>query len=175
MRKFNAVFKEKQAVTEKILEEKLLKEFKDVYASLLEQYQTVEFYDLDEDTQVAFLRELNEYWTEEEGLSDKGTKFLKTKSAILTESSTPLQKKSFLKNKATAVISEVLRQSDVKTKLYSILDEMYKTTGSKEIGEVLPTDAITGTILESFGTALQDIMTEMVYELTPEEDINESK
>jgi len=121
---------------------------------------------------VAFLRELNEYWTEEEGLSGKGAKFLKTKSAMLTESSTSLQKKSYLKNKATTVISEVLRQSDVKTKLYSILDEMYKSTGSKEIGEVLPTDAITGTILESFGTALQDLMTEMVYELSPE-DINE--
>jgi hypothetical protein len=173
MRKFNAVFKEKQVITEKILEEKLLKEFKDVYSSLLEQYEAVEFYDLNEDTQVAFLRELNEYWTEEEGLSGKGIKFLTSKSSILTESSTPLQKKSYLKNKATTVIAEVLRQSDVKTKLYSILDEMYKTTGSKQIGEVLPTDAITGTLLESFGNALQDLMTEMVYELTPEEDINE--
>ena len=71
MRKFNAVFKEKQAITEKVLEEKLLNQFKDVYSALLEQYQTVEFYELDEDTQVAFLRELNEYWTEEEGLSNK--------------------------------------------------------------------------------------------------------
>jgi hypothetical protein len=173
MRKFNTVFKEKQVVTEKILEEKLLKEFKDVYSSLLEQYETVEFYDLNEDTQVAFLRELNEYWTEEDGLSDKGKKFLKTKSTILTESSTPLQKKAYLKNKATSVISEVLRQSDIKTKLYGVLDEMYKTTGSKQIGEVLPTDAISGTILESFGSALESLMTEIVYELTPEEDINE--
>lgn len=173
MRKFNAVFKEKQVITEKILEEKLLKEFKEVYSSLLEQYEVVEFYDLNEDTQVAFLRELNEYWTEEEGLSNKGAKFLKTKSAILTESSTPLQKKSYLKNKATAVISEMLRQSDVKTKIYAVLDEMYKSTNSKEMTEVLPTDIITGTLLESFGVALEDLMTEMVYELSPEEDINE--
>jgi hypothetical protein len=173
MRKFNTVFKEKQAVSEQFLEEKLLNEFKKVYSALLEQYEIAEFYSLDEDTQVAFLRELNEYWTEEEGLSPKGEKFLTTKSAILTESSTPLQKKSYLKNKATAVIAEVLRQSDIKTKLYSVLDEMYKNTNSSEISDVLPADAISGTILESFGTALQDLMTEIVYELTPTEELNE--
>jgi len=174
MRKFNQVFKEKQAITEKILEGKLLNEFKDVYSALLEQYETVEFYDLDEDTQVAFLRELNEYWTEEEGLSPKGGKFLKTKSVLLTEDSTSLQKRSYLKNKATIIISEVLRQSDIKTKIYSVLDEMYKNTGSSDISDVLPADAISGTILESFGTALQDLMTEIVYELTPEETLNEN-
>ena len=72
MRKFNAVFKEKQAISEQVLETKLLKQFKAVYSGLLEQYATTEFHDLDEETQVAFLRELNEYWTEEDGLSKKG-------------------------------------------------------------------------------------------------------
>jgi hypothetical protein len=172
MRKFNQVFKEKQVITEKILEGKLLKEFKDVYSSLLEQYQITEFYDLDEDTQVAFLRELNEYWTEEDGLSNRGQKFLKTKTSILTEGSTTLQKSTYLKNKAATVISEVLRQSDLKSKIYGILDEMYKNTNSKQISDVLSADAISGTILESFGIALEDLMAEMVYELSPE-DINE--
>ncbi len=175
MRKFNAVFKEKQAISEQVLETKLLKQFKVVYAGLLEQYATTEFHDLNEETQVAFLRELNEYWTEEEGLSKKGISFLENKSALLTESSTPAQKQSFLKDKATTVISEALRQVDIKTKLYTILDEMYKSTKSQEIEEVLPTDAITGSILESFGAALEGLMTEMVYELSPEEDPGEEK
>lgn len=169
MRKFNAVFKEKQAISEQVLESKLLKQFKSVYSSLLEQYETTEFYDLDENTQVAFLRELNEYWTEEEGISEAGEKFLETKSLLLTESSTSLQKVSYLKNKATNVINESLRQADLKNKLYGILDEMYKSVKAEEISDVLPADAISGTILESFGSALEDLMTEMVYELSPEE------
>lgn len=176
MRKFNAVFKEKQAISEQVIEERTLNQFKDVYSALLEQYETTEFYDLDENTQVAFLRELNEYWTEEEGISEKGVEFLKTKSSILTESSTALQKKSYLKNKATAVISETLRQADLKDKLYGVLDEMYKSVKAEEISDVLPADAISGTILESFGSALETLMTEMVYELTPEaEQLNEEE
>lgn len=176
MRKFNAVFKEKQAISEQVLEERLLNQFKDVYGALLEQYETTEFYDLDENTQVAFLRELNEYWTEEEGISKKGKKFLKTRSSVLTESSTALQKKSYLKNKATAIISETLRQADLKNKLYGVLDEMYKSVKAEEISDVLPADAISGTILESFGSALEVLMTEMVYELTSEaEELNEEE
>jgi len=166
MRKFNAVFKEKQAITEKKIEEKILNEFKNVYSNLLDQYNAVNFYDLDEDTQVAFLRELNEYWSAEEGLSNKGHKFLKNKSTILTESSTKLQKKTFLKNKTTAIISETLRQSEIKKKIYNVLDEMFKSTNSKEITDVLPVDSISGTILESFGSVLEELMTEIVYELT---------
>lgn len=176
MRKFNIVFKEKQAISEQVLEGKLLNQFKEVYAGLLGQYETAEFYDLDENTQVAFLRELNEYWTEEKGLSEKGSTFLKTKSAILTEDSTDLQKQSYLRNKATTVISETLRQSEIKEKLYAVLDEMYKNTKSENIEEVLSSDAITGIVLESFGVSLQDLLTEMVYELTPEKEVlNEDK
>jgi hypothetical protein len=176
MRKFNQVFKEKQAISEQVLEEKLLNEFKDVYSNLLEQYEILEFHDLDENTQVAFLRELNEYWTEEEGLSAKGVKFLKTKSTLLTEDSTDLQKISYLRNKSISIISETLRQSEIKTKIYEILDEMFKNTKSERIEEVLSADAITGTILESFGVSLQDLLTEMVYELSPEsETLNEGE
>lgn len=175
MRKFTAVYKEKQAISEKVLEERVLGEFKKVYAGLLEQYEITDFKNLDGDSQVAFLRELNEYWTEEEGLSEKGQVFLETKSLLLTEASTSLQKKYYLKNKATAVIAEVFNQSGLKDNLYKVLDEMYKNTKSEEINEVLPTDAISGTILESFGAALQDLMTEIVYELSPEEDLNEEK
>lgn len=176
MRKFNVVYKEKQAISEQVLEERLLNEFKDIYGNLLEQYETSEFHDLDENTQVAFLRELNEYWTEEEGLSEKGVNFLKTKSTLLTEDSTPLQKTSYLRNKATVVIEETLRQAGLKEKLYDVLDEMYKNTKSTKIEEVLTTDAIAGTILESFGVSLQDLLTEMIYELTPEaETLNEEE
>ena len=174
MRKFNQVFKEKQVISEKILEGKLLNEFKDIYSDLLEQYQITKFDDLDENTQVAFLRELNEYWSEDTGLSKKGLNFLKTKSSLLTEDSTPLQKVSYLRNKSTIVISEALRQVGIKEKLYDILNEMFKNTKSTDISDVLSTDVISGTILESFGTSLQDLMTEIVYELSSEsENINE--
>ena len=169
MRKFAAVYKEKQNLSDQVLEEKLLNQFKDVYSNLLEQYEIAEFHDLDENTQVAFLRELNEYWTEE-GLSKKGLKFLKTKSILLTEQSTPLQKTSYLRNKATTIISETLRQSELKNKLYDVLDEMFKSTKSSNISEVLATDVISGTILESFGTSLQDLMTEIVYEISEEQE-----
>lgn len=176
MRKFNQVYKEKQAISEQVLEERLLNQFKDIYAGLLEQYEITEFHDLDENTQVAFLRELNEYWTEEEGLSEKGANFLKTKSTLLTEDSTPLQKQSYLRNKAAAVIEETLRQAGLKDKLYAVLDEMFKNTKSDNIEDVLSTYAITGTILEAFGVSLQELMTEMVYELTPEvEVLNEAE
>lgn len=176
MRKFTAVYKEKQAISEQLLETKLLKEFKNVYSGLLKQYEIAEFYELDENTKVAFLRELNEYWTEENGVSKKGKDFLKNKSVLITEDSTPLQKQSYLRNKVAIVISESLRQSGLKDKIYDVLDEMYKNTKSKEISDVLPTDAISGTILESFGISLQDLMTEIVYELTPEaEELNEEK
>ena len=176
MRKFNAVYKEKQAISEKVLEEKLLNQFKEVYAGLLEQYEINEFSDLDSDTQVSFLRELNEYWTEEEGLSEKGEVFLKTKSSLLTEESTSLQKKSYLKKKAATIIAESLRQVDLKNKLYGVLDEMYKNTKSEEITDVLPTGDLTGTLLESFGMAVQELMTEIVYEIAPEDELlNEAK
>jgi hypothetical protein len=169
MRKFTAVFKEKQAILEQVLETRLLNEFKDIYSSLLEQYETTEFHELDENTKVAFLRELNEYWTEETGISKKGKDFLKNKSVLLTESSTPLQKQSYLRNKVATVISETLRQAEIKQKIYNVLDEMFKNTKSKDISDVLPTDAISGTILESFGISLQDLMTEIVYELSDDE------
>lgn len=175
MRKFNAVYKEKQAISEQIIEEKLLGEFKQVYSGLLEQYEISDFKKLDSDSQVAFLRELNEYWTEEKGLSERGVNFLQNKSALLTEDSTSLQKKSYLKNKATALIAETLRQSDIKGQLYEVLDGMFKDTKSEDLGGVLPTDEITGSILESFGSALQDLMTEIVYEISPDEEINEEE
>ena len=171
MRKFNVVFKEKQNISEQLLEGKLLDEFKSIYSNLLEQYQVAEFNDLNEDTQLAFLRELNEYWTEEKGLSNKGTNFLKTKTFLLTEDSTPRQKEFYLKNKTTNVISEALRQVEIKNKLYDVLDEMFKNTKSTNISEVLSTEVISKIILESFGISLQDLMTEIVYEISGDEKI----
>ena len=43
MRKFNTVFKEKQNETIKIHEDKILNEFKDLYAKLLENYNINNF------------------------------------------------------------------------------------------------------------------------------------
>jgi hypothetical protein len=171
MRKFSAVYKEKQQISESILEKKVLGEFKKVYSSLLEGYGVSEFHDMDDKTQIAFLRELNEYWTEEDGLSKKGKIFLKNKSLMLTESSTELQKSNYLQKRVFSVISETFRQTDLKRNIYSVLDEMYKKTEAKDLKDVLPADTISGIILESFGKSLENLMTEIVYEITPEEEL----
>lgn len=166
MKKFNSVFKAKQIITEKILEGKLLNEFKNIYSALLEQYNITEFYDLKKDAQSAFIHELNEYWTDEYGISKKGVKFLKTKMPLLTEDSTQLQKRQYLKNRSSVIISEILRQSDIKYKFYQILDEMYKNTKSKDISDVLDVNSISDAITESFDTYLHNLITEISYELS---------
>jgi hypothetical protein len=169
MRKFTEVFKEKQTISESLLETKLLQDFKSVYSALLENYETKEFYDLEEDSQVAFLKELNEYWSEESGISTKGEKFLKDRSILITESSTDSQKKRYLKSKSSIIISEALRQTQIKNKIYQILDEMYKNTEASDIDEVLAPSSISETILESFGESIQKLMSEIIYEITPDE------
>jgi len=169
MRKFNAVFKEKQTISEGLTEKKILGEFTNVYSNLMEQYGILEFDKLNEETKTAFLKELNEYWTEEEGISKKGVNFVKTKSLMLTESSTSLQKRHYLRTKATKAIDETLRQSSMKTRLCDILDEMYKNTGSAKIDDVLSVSDISNVLLESFTESLESLMTEMVYEISDEE------
>jgi hypothetical protein len=173
MRKFGIVFKEKQNISEKKQEQKLLGQFKSIYSLLLENYGVSEFYDLDKSLQNAFLTELNKYWTEEEGLLSKGQKFLNTRQSTITEASTEFQKQMFLKQKSTQIIKEVLRQSNVKTSLYKVLDEMYRRTNSSDISEVLPATTISAVLIESFGNSLQDLMTEIVYEITDSNELNE--
>lgn len=166
MRKFGVVFKEKQNISERKKDQKVLAEFKEIYSSLLEAYGVPEFHKLDKRTQDAFIGELNEYWTEEDGILPKGQKFLKTKSSKLTESSTSSQKRNYLKKRISTLVSESIRQSDIKTQIYKVLDEMYKETKSTDINQVLNAKEVNDVILESFGANLEDLMTEINYELT---------
>jgi hypothetical protein len=165
MRKFNTVFKEKQTKVENLFEEKILSQFKTVYSALLEKYGVPEFYDLSEKYQGAFLAELNSYWTEEAGVSESGDKFLKLHEPTLNESSTPEQKKLVLQTKAQIVIDETLRQTDIKTKLYTVLDEMYNQVNASNISDVLAPEVISDVIKESFVKSLKELLREINYEI----------
>ena len=166
MKKFHSVFKDKQNKATELFENKVLGEFKNVYSILLEKYKIVDFYKLNEEEQVTFLAELNSYWSEEEGLSDKGQKFIQIRSDVLSESSTTLQKKNYLKDKTSLIISESIRQSGVKWKLYDIIDEMYKEIKASGISDILSPDMITNIIHESFTVSLNEFTSEIKHELT---------
>jgi hypothetical protein len=170
MRKFNEIYKEKQSIANGIIETKVLNEFKNTYSILLDKYSVSDFYALNEEEQNTFLCELNSYWNETEGLTEKGKKFCQIRSDVLSESSTALQKKNFLKNKTLAVVSETIRQSGLKWKLYDVLDEMYKETQAKEISEVLSSESITNIFQESFKTTLDNLVLEIKNELNEKKD-----
>lgn len=176
MRKFHDVYKEKQNKANELFETKLLTEFKNVYSTLLEKYRISDFYTLNEEEQVTFLAELNSYWTEDEGLTSKGEKFLQIRSDVLSESSTTLQKKNYLKAKTTSVINETIRQSEVKWKLYDVIDEMYKDINASGLSDILAPDVISTVIKESFQDTIKDLLKEMKYELLESiKPINEKK
>lgn len=165
MRKFHEIYKEKQTRATELLDDKILNEFKDVYSTLLSKYGISDFYSLNEEAQNTFLTELNIYWSENEGLTEKGTRFLKVRSDVLSESSTTLQKRNFLRNKASRIISETIRQSDLKWKLYDVLDEMYKETSSKRIDDVLTPSTVSDIIQETFNNTIQSFIGEIKTEL----------
>jgi len=176
MRKFNEVYKEKLNEAESIQESNILDSFKQVYSSLLETYKVNEFYSLDEKTQYAFLSELNEYWSEENGISDKGQLFLQNKSSILTENSTDLQKKNFIKSKLNVIIDESIRQIDLKYKVYDIIDEVYKQINAKNIDDVLDPKEITNTVKESLSECFTKFIKGISHELNEssnEQNINQ--
>jgi len=178
MRKFHDVYKEKQNRAVELFESKVLGDFKYVYGTLLDKYSITDFYNLNEEEQVTFLAELNSYWSEEEGISERGQKFVRTRSDVLSESSTTLQKKNFLKNRASVIISESLRQAGVKWQIYDVIDEMYKEVEAGGLTDVLSPDLITDIIKESFVSSLNSFMKEMRYELNEsakEVDLNEEK
>ncbi len=166
MKKFNSVYKDQQKRFQSLKEGKILNDFSRVYNSLLEKYNILEFYDLNEKYQNAFLSELSIYWSEEHGISEKGKKFLQKNTDMLNESSTTLQRKNYLKRKSTATINETLRQSELKWKLYSIIDEMYKEVKASKIQEVLSPGVLVKTIHDSMATSLKELMKEINYELT---------
>ncbi len=165
MRKFNIVFKEKQNRSAELKESKVLGDFKNLYNALLEKYGIFDFYSLNEEEQLTFLTELNSYWTEEDGLLDRGKKFMQIRSDVLSESSTVLQKKNFLRGKASVIISEILRQSNLKWKLYDIIDEMYGEVNAKGLADVLTPETIVTILNESLKDSSEVFIEEISKEL----------
>jgi len=165
MRKFHDIYKEKQNISENLQESKVLTDFRKIYNTLLEHYNLTNIHQLDEKNQVAFLSELNQYWTEENGLNDKGQTFLKKRSSILTENSTPLQKKNYLKSRVYHLLNETLRQTEVKYKLYDIIEEMYTQVKAKEINDVLSPNMISNTLFEALATSLDEFVNSINNEI----------
>lgn len=166
MRKFRAVLKEKQSVSNRLHEKKVLGSFKKVYNALLNKYSIPNLTSLNEKHQIVFLAELNSYWDEKAGVLPKGRKFLKGNSDMLTEQSTSVQKANYMKKRAVPAISETLRQSGLKWKLYDIIDEMYKGIGARRLAQVLTAKDMTDVLVESFRDSVKTFMTEVNYELS---------
>lgn len=166
MRKFGEVYKKKMNEAEQLHETRIVEDFRKIYNALLEHYNLTAIHDLNEKSQVSFLTELNQYWTEEEGLSALGQNFLKKREPRLTENSTPLQKKNFLKDKATILLSETLRQNDLKYKLYTVIDEMYQQVKGNDVSDVLSPEMISDIVTESFAGVLDNFITSVRRELS---------
>jgi histone H3/H4 len=165
MRKFHEIYKEKQNKAIELFENQVLNDFKDVYSTLLEKYGITDFYALNEEEQVTLLAELKSYWSEEEGVSEKGKRFLQIRSDVSSESSTSLQKKNFFKNKASVIINETIRQSNLKWKLYDVIDEMYNEIQASSVQDILSPDIISDIIQESVKTTLENFIKEIRIEL----------
>jgi hypothetical protein len=165
MRKFTDVYKEKQTKAFESNESKVLLDFKNVYAALLEKYECSSYNSLGKSAQNSFLFELNKYWNEGSGVTKEGEKFITTKSVILNEQSTVLQKKNFLKNKIKAVLNENLNGHDMKWKIYDILDEMYQQIKVSSINEILSVDMIDVIIREAFNDVANKFFDEIRNEL----------
>ena len=165
MRKFSQVLKDKQGKAEQLFEQNILSQFKRVYNALLEKYEVSQYKELSEKYQEVFLAELNSYWTEEDGLSESGSRFINLKQSTLNESSTNEQKKIRLMDKSKIIINETLRQSNLKWKLYGVIDEMYNEVNASHLSDVLPASELIGAIKESFISSLKEILTEVNYEL----------
>jgi hypothetical protein len=165
MKKFSEIYKEKVNKAELQQENNVLEGFKKIYGAMLDHYGLTAINNLNEESQLSFLTELNQYWSEEEGISEKGEKFLQKRSMTLNENSTAVQKKNFLKEKASIVIAETLRQTNIKYKLYDVIDEMYKQTKSSNLRDVLSPDMITTIIAESFSKTLDEFVTNINKEL----------
>jgi len=178
MRNFNQVYKEKVNESEQLHESKIVGDFRKIYNALLEHYNLTAIHDLNEKSQLSFLTELNQYWSEETGLNEEGLAFLEKRSLRLTENSTPLQKKNFLKSKTTVLLNETLRQNDVKFKVYSIIDEMYQQVKGESIEDVLTPNMISDILTEAMAESLDDIITTIRYELNesvkPKKKLNEN-
>jgi hypothetical protein len=165
MRKFNTVFKEKQNESIKNHEDKVLNEFKDVYAKLLENYNITSLNVLNESSKTAFMSQINEMWNDEIGLSDKGKKFLNDNCLFLTENSTPAQKKHYLKQKSAILLKESFRQYDLKFKFYDIIDAMYEQVKGDNLGDVLTPTSIMTILGETFNEVATEFLRNIQTEL----------
>jgi len=165
MKKFGEIYKAKVNEAEIRFENKILDDFKIIYNDMLEHYGLESVHQLNEQDKTSFLTELNIYWSEEEGLSEKGEIFLEKRTMTLNENSTATQKKNFLRDKSYAIINETLRQSDIKYKLYDIIDEMYKQLNASSLNDILTPDTILTIISESFNRSVVSFKENMFVEL----------
>lgn len=175
MRKFGEVYKEKMNESQELHESKIVEDFRKIYNALLEHYNLTAIHDLNETSQVSFLTELNQYWSEEEGLSELGQNFLKKRTPRLNENSTPLQKKNYLKDRATILLSETLRQTDAKHRLYTVIDEMYEQVKGENISDVLSPNMIGDIITEAFAESLDEFIMNIRTELSESDKKEEVK
>jgi len=165
MRKFGEIYKQKVTEAEIRQENKILEDFKHVYSALLDHYGLKSVHELDDEAQVSFLTELNGYWSEKEGLNEKGKTFLEKRSMELNENSTAIQRKNFLREKCNIVINETIRQSKLKYKLYDIIDEMYKQINASDLSDVLSPEMITNIITETLNKTIEDFTSNIRKEL----------
>jgi hypothetical protein len=166
MKKFQVAFKEKLQEAENLQESKVLSDFRSIYNAMLENYNIKTIHELDDESQLSFLTELSHYWSEEEGLSEKGIKFLQKRSMVLNENSTSAQKKNFLKAKISAVINETLRQAELKWRIYDVIDEAYNQLNADDIKGVLAPAAITQIVTESLTEAANKLSSTINTELS---------
>lgn len=165
MKKFSSVYKEKKQKSESLHERKVVRDFKKVYKNLLEHYNVKEFNDLKEKYQNVFLADIHKLWDENTGITERGVKFIMKNSDLLTENSTTLQKKNYLKKKAVNTIHENLHSSDLKYKLYDVIDEMYHEIKATNVSEVLSPDLISDVIYDSFQANLKKFVNNIREEL----------
>lgn len=156
MQKFSDIYRKKVSEAEVLQESKVLEDFRKIYGTMLNHYGLTSLNDLNEESQLSFLTELNHYWSEEEGLNERGEKFLQKRSMALNENSTAVQKKNFLREKSYAIINETLRQSNLKYKLYDVIDEMFHELKASNVSDILSPDMITSIISESFVKCLNE-------------------
>jgi len=166
MRKFVELYKEKLNESETLRESKILTGFQAIYNAMLEHYGLKSVQQLNEQSQVSFLTELNRYWSEEEGISEKGERFLSNRSMELNENSTTGQKKNFLRAKSYAVINETIRQTNLKDRLYTVIDEMYHQLNAENLRDILTPETIISVISESLNRSLSEFTSNISTELT---------
>jgi len=165
MKRFGEIYKQKLNEAEIRKETKVLDDFKLIYGAMLEHYDLKNMHELDDESQISFLTELSNYWSEDKGISEKGNAFLEKRNMSLNENSTVTQKKNFLKTKSYIVINETIRQADLKYSLYDIIDEMYKQIEASDLSDVLSPSTIMNIITESFEESISKFLDDISKEL----------